>query len=368
MLAAAYIYPRSRGPAPRREILGLQNRPEWCKMAVHERPRGEIRRPGSRAPPEPDTHFPTMPNETRKDTIPAPPAFTAREVLCRTSAADGDSLVAELVRLVASGHDVGGADAALAAVLARQHAAPVFPAPGVAIPHARIPGIAGTFVAVATSPSGVKFAEADDPVRLAILVLTPAEAPAGYLRVAAGIARRLSEPGFVDRVSALSDAPAVVAALTGGEERLDGNVTARDLMEPAPAVLRETDGVKAAIDLIVRTGLTEIPVVDRDGALVGEASAKEVLGLCIPDYLLWMENLSGFSNFEPFATLLRKEADTWLADIMSDGYASVQADRPAIAVAEALARKDAGVCYVLDGDKLAGVVTLPRFLDKVFRD
>ena len=39
-----------------------------------------------------------------------------------------------------------------------------------------------------------------------------------------------------------------------------------------------------------------------------------------------------------------------------------------IAVAEALARKDAGVCYVTDGGKLAGVVTLPHFLNKVFRD
>ena len=81
-----------------------------------------------------------------------------------------------------------------------------------------------------------------------------------------------------------------------------------------------------------------------------------------------MEDLSGFSNFEPFAALLRKEASTWLADITSDDYASVSVDQPAIAVAEALARKDAGVCYVLDGDKLAGVVTLPHFLNKVFRD
>ena len=80
----------------------------------------------------------------------------------------------------------------------------------------------------------------------------------------------------------------------------------------------ETDSVKAAIDLIVRTGLTEVPVVDKEGELTGVASADEVLKLCIPDYLLWMEDLSGFSNFEPFAALLRKESSTWLADITSD--------------------------------------------------
>ena len=122
------------------------------------------------------------------------------------------------------------------------------------------------------------------------------------------------------------------------------------------------------IDLIVRTGLTEVPVVDKEGELTGVASADEVLRLCIPDYLLWMEDLSGFSNFEPFAALLRKEASTWLADIMSDEDASVSVDQPAIAVAEAFARKDASICYVLDDGKLVGVVTLPHFLNKVFRD
>ena len=38
------------------------------------------------------------------------------------------------------------------------------------------------------------------------------------------------------------------------------------------------------------------------------------------------------------------------------------------AVAEAMARQQADVCYVLDGARLVGVVTLPRFLHNVFRD
>ena len=104
------------------------------------------------------------------------------------------------------------------------------------------------------------------------------------------------------------------------------------------------------------------------GYLVGVASARALLRLCIPDYLLWMEDLSGFSDFQPFETLLRKESHTWLSDITDDDYASVQADGPAIAVAEAMARRGTDTCYVLDGARLVGVVTLPRFLHNVFRD
>ena len=81
-----------------------------------------------------------------------------------------------------------------------------------------------------------------------------------------------------------------------------------------------------------------------------------------------MENLSRFSDFQPFETLMHKESSTWLADITDDGYAAVQADDPAIAVAEAMARLDADRCYVLRGARLVGTVTLPRFLHNVFRD
>ena len=154
-----------------------------------------------------------------------------------------------------------------------------------------------------------------------------------------------------------------------GASEMPSEVCAADIMSRPAAILRETNSVKDAIDMIVRTGLSSIPVVDKEGDLVGVASADDVLRVCIPDYLLWMEDLSAFSDFQPFATLLRKESSTWLADITDDdAYAAVQANRPAIAVAEAMARRKAGVCYVLDGAKLVGVVTLPQFLKMVFRD
>ncbi len=273
-----------------------------------------------------------------------------------------------LIGLIAERHSEIAVDETLRLVLAREAAAPTFITPHIAMPHARLPGIDETFVAVATSEGGVVFPGSKTTAQLVVLVLAPASEPAAYLRVAAGVARRLQDPAFLPGIVSLTTPADVCSFFRSGATELHVEVCAADIMEQPSAVLRETDSVKTAIDLIVRTGLTEIPVVDKDGELVGEASADEVLSLCIPDYLLWMEDLSGFSNFEPFAALLRKEASTWMADIMSDDYASVSVNQPAIAVAEALARKDAGVCYVLDDGKLVGVVTLPHFLNKVFRD
>lgn len=293
----------------------------------------------------------------------------ASDAVCRTGITHSGALIEAMVALLADHHAGLDAKEAREAVLAREKEASTFIAANVAMPHARIDGADRPLVAVATSETGVSFANTPAKANLVFLVLTPRGAPAAYLKIAATLARQLREPGFVDAALAARDA-AELLDVFNGVQRSHGmqEVCAADMMERPRAVLRETDSVKEAIDLIVRTGMTEIPVIDKEGTLVGEASADEVLSLCIPDYLLWMEDLSGFSNFEPFATLLRKESDTWLADIMSDDYASVSIGQPAIAVAEALARKDAGACYVLDGGKLAGVVTLPNFLNKVFRD
>lgn len=296
--------------------------------------------------------------------------FSESEVLCRTDLADRAAVFDALVRLLAAREPAIDPDAALKAVFAREAAAPTFLAPGVAMPHARLDSIDRTFVAVATSEAGIPFGDGGDKARLVVLVLTPAHAPGAYLRVAASVARRLEDPSFADDAVAQKTPAGVCALFRRGhrDPRLPAYVCAADMMASPKAVLRETNSVKDAIDLVVRTGLSDIPVVDKEGDLVGVASAQAILGVCLPDYLLWMEDLSRFSNFEPFETLLRKESSTWLADITDDDCAVVAADRPAIAVAEAMARHKTNVCYVTDGAKLVGAVTLPGFLHNVFRD
>ena len=294
--------------------------------------------------------------------------FSEREILCRTPITESGELFRKLIALLAEHHPEIDPDEALRVVLAREAAAPTFIAPDVAMPHARLQKIDQTFVAIATSEAGVRFPGSETRARLVVLVLAPALAPIAYLRVASAVARRLQAPSFLEQVVACETAAGVYSFFNLGGGDLPDYVCAEDMMIPPPAVLNETNSVKDAIDVIVRTGLAEVPVVDKEGDLVGVASARAILGVCLPDYLLWMEDLSRFSNFEPFETLLRKESSTWLADITDDEYASVGAGQPAIAVAEAMARRQADVCYVLDGAHLVGVVTLPRFLHNVFRD
>ena len=62
------------------------------------------------------------------------------------------------------------------------------------------------------------------------------------------------------------------------------------------------------------------------------------------------------------------EQSTWLSEILLEDFASVQMKAPAVSVAGEMTRHNASRCYVLNGKKLMGVINLPLFLNKVFRE
>lgn len=72
---------------------------------------------------------------------------------------------------------------------------------GVAVPHARVPGIKVPLVGVGVSPQGVDFDAADgEPCHVLCLLLIPEDDPDAELGVLADIARRFQQPGLVERV------------------------------------------------------------------------------------------------------------------------------------------------------------------------
>jgi len=72
---------------------------------------------------------------------------------------------------------------------------------GVAVPHARVPGIKLPVVGVGVSPHGVDFDAADgEPCHVLCLLLIPQDDPDAELGILADIARRFQQPGLVERV------------------------------------------------------------------------------------------------------------------------------------------------------------------------
>lgn len=294
--------------------------------------------------------------------------FSAEEILVHKEGLMRNELIRHLLMHVASCHGFTEAERYYEAVIERENANDTIVANGIAIPHARIDNLQRPYVGIATSASGILFAEEEPPVHLVILVLIPRNQPGLYLQILRAMANILRDRNAAHAVSQLQSPEEVMRFFERGGMVLPDYVCAADIMRDDFLALRNSDTLKTAIDCFIAQHISEIPVIDKDGDLVGVVSAKALLKVCLPDYLLWMSDLSPIINFEPFTQVLHKEQSTWLADILLHEYASVQMKAPAVSVAGEMTRRNASKCYVLNGKKLMGVIDLPVFLNKVFRE
>lgn len=296
--------------------------------------------------------------------------FSPSEVICQTEEQDRDKLLMDLLRTLAYQRGIGNVDEAYETVLARENDVPTIVAPGMAMPHARLKAIHEIVVAIATSKEGIVYdsSKPEDRVKLIVLTLAPKDAPGAYLQAVSCLAKICKDPSAAETVAAIETPEQVWAFFDKGGVVLPDHLRALDVMDKVKVKLQEQDTLERAIDLFVQHRLNELPVVDKDGDLVGVVSTYELLRVCLPDYILWMEDLTPIMNFEPFAEILRKESKTWLTEIMTDEYATVQDDAPAIQVAKEITRQRAHRAYVVRDKRLLGVVSLERFLDKILRE
>ncbi|MGI5868420.1 MAG: PTS sugar transporter subunit IIA [Kiritimatiellia bacterium] len=291
------------------------------------------------------------------------------DILCQTPITTRDELIMEMLKRLAFNHGIGNVPAIFEAVKEREQFGASIVSRGIAIPHARINSIRTPFVAVATNPKGVKFTDGgDDPVKLVLLVLVPKDQPSVYLQIIAALAKVFQTENAADNAASLATTEALVNFFRRGGLVLPNFICAGDIMAPVTCKLNDTNSLKDAIDMFVARNVLEIPVVDKDGDLTGVVTADALLRVCMPDYLLWMDDLSPILLFEPFVNVLRNEESTWLAEILHHEFSAVQIDQPAIAVAETMAKRNASTCYIVKDKQLLGQVTLPHFLNKVLRD
>jgi mannitol/fructose-specific phosphotransferase system IIA component (Ntr-type) len=124
---------------------------------------------------------------------------SGRTFVPEISAHDRFAAVEELAGTLAE----SGVDAAqvAAGAIARERVMGSGIGGGVAVPHARVPGLAQPLVAVGRSTGGIDFRSPDGtPARLVVLLVTPAEEPTLQLRLLASVAETCQNPQTVGKL------------------------------------------------------------------------------------------------------------------------------------------------------------------------
>lgn len=288
-------------------------------------------------------------------------------ILCGIEHTVRDQAIRGLVELLAHRYEGFDTEKAVRSVIERERLAPTVLARGLALPHARLPGLPKPVLAMATSHVGIDFeAPGEEPVHVVVLILTPKDDPGAYLRLMASLSKTLNEAHLIKRLSVAANTREAYGILTEGPEHVEVRLTAASVMDSNPVRLDEGDTLGRAIQAFCANRILDIPVVDSDGDLRGVIAIEDLLGLSLPQHLLWMEDLSPIENFEPFAELLRKDAETKVADFMHDKYVAIPPDMPAIQLAKMFLMQSIRQIQVVDGRQFLGVVNLGSFSSQIF--
>ena len=280
-----------------------------------------------------------------------------------------DEVVRTLVMGLAKRHNLSGGDALVDDVLAREQVGTTVVMDGLAVPHARVEGLDRPYVAIATSVRGIQWpGENPSKVHIVFLMLIPREEPALYLKVLHVLGTTLNDSETFNLVAAMTSAGEIYRFFESGKAYLPRYLTAADIMMREYKALRFDGMLQTCINELIAEHTSELPVIDSAGRLKGVVRADNLLRACIPEHILWMDDISSILDFEPFVRVLDDEYKTPLTTIMDERCPTVSPDSPAVQIACEMMRHKSSKCYVCEGDRLVGVVKLTEFLNKIFRE
>lgn len=289
------------------------------------------------------------------------PLLSSALVLCRMKAADKEAALRELADRVARERPGLSSEEVVRALAARERLGPFSLGKGVAFPHARTEQIQEFTVAVGTAPEGIDFRAADGlPVRLVILFLIPMKHSNLYLQAMAAFLNFFSLEGNLTRVLEAATPEELIAGFETSRAPGIAGPTVRALMDPAPPKVTRASPLSEVVDLLRRSGLASVAVVDTAGALVGEVRAATLLKVAARGAL---SSALDTVTLAPEATVERYLAEHGAIPIgeqpglMTNGVLpTLQQEEPAAAAALRMARAGIDTAFVLERTRLVGLL------------
>ncbi len=295
--------------------------------------------------------------------------FLSREnILCGVRERDGNTVLGKLIAVLQQHSSGLDTEFIRSAVASREALFPTMVAPGLAIPHARIPGLVEPLTAIACIPEGCDFG-GETPAKVMVLLLAPVANPNLHVQLMASLAAEFIEAGSIEKVAAMKSPDEVYRHFSDSLAAAPDYLKAADLMEPFPEMLQETDSILDAVRKFAVSRTEELPVVDNTGDLRGILSLSDLLKYSLPEHLLWLEDLSPIYGLQPFSDMLKTADETKVADVMREEFIRADVDDPAVKLAKIFLISNLSQLIIVDGSgRPAGMVTLKNFSAKLFWD
>ncbi len=297
--------------------------------------------------------------------------FTPENIIICKQKLKADEIIWDLLKNLALTYGIGNVKQILNGYIRKNGTlSPVVLNGSALVQHFRLVTTSDIRMAIAVIPEGMNFVvdNKSHKIYFLFLVISPKKRPDLYLRTLRALEILVANKDIIGEILDKPDANHLWQVLDQKNLVIPSYNLAGDIMLPPKVVIKESNNLEDAIDLFIKTNRLSIPVIDKDGDLLGEVTILELMSVCFPRYILWMDDITPVLNFEPFRNMLHNESNTWLDEIMSHDIARIQTNDPAIRAGIEMTKLSTDHAYVLEDKKLVGIIPIQQFIFKALRE
>jgi PTS system nitrogen regulatory IIA component len=251
-------------------------------------------------------------------------------------------------------------------ILAREKEGSTGLAHGIAYPHARVRGFSGFALCLATLERPIEYETLDgEPVRLALMAVTPQETPMVGIQTASYFANLMSDAGTRDFLLGEKDPARVYQYLIENQPEIQTVVEARHIMRPLRISVRRETPLRAVAHMMKEECAEAVPVLDDSGRIVGEITADLLLKKGLPEFFNQLSSVTFIRYFDPFEKYFELEAQSKAEDVMSTDFATFAENATLLEIVYLLSVRRYPKIYIVRGDALVGVVDRATVIDRV---
>lgn len=138
-------------------------------------------------------------------------------------------------------------------------------------------------------------------------------------------------------------------------------LTVRDIMQARVVTVSPTTTVRELAATLAEHKISGVPVVDKQGAVVGMVSEADVIlqdaDFHFPYYIQFLESIIYLQSMAKFEERFRKTFGTKVSEVMSKEVVEIAPDASVYDAATMMADNKVNRLPVVDDEKLVGIVT-----------
>jgi PTS system nitrogen regulatory IIA component len=276
--------------------------------------------------------------------------------------------IEELLTLVQNKYPGYNYKAILKSILDREEVENTSYGRGIAFPHARTDAVTEMHIAVGVAPQGLSDRTPDDkPLQMICLMLTPSSIARLYLQTLSAFASFGRNSDNLRNVVRATSPGTVVDAIWESGVTVEKEITAKDLMRHDVICVTPNDSLKRVANLMFRHRLSALAVVDKNHKLLGQVTDKELIQAALPDFKTFISNLNDSMDVEPFEELLKREDKIKAKQLYVTNHEVVHPDTKIVEVAAMMLFKDLRRVFVVENDKLIGILLRKDIVNMIIR-